>query len=156
MASVSCRIASVASGAKPIVSFVRLVYAMSDPAFSERGHSPPSSRSSLLRRLSWPAAVVAIALLAASEAFSNSRVYYLRDLAGYFWPHHLWLRRTIWSGSLPLWAPEAGLGYATIADPNLQLLFPLSIAGRVLLPDALGWRRTGCSAPSTWLPDITT
>jgi hypothetical protein len=112
---------------------------MSDPAFSERGHSPPSSRSSLLRRLSWPAAVVAIALLAVSEAFSNSRVYYLRDLAGYFWPHHLWLRRTIWSGSLPLWAPEAGLGYATIADPNLQLLFPLTIAGRVLLPDALGF-----------------
>ena len=112
---------------------------MSAPVLSERGDSPPSSRLPLLRRLSWPAAVVAFALLAVGEAFSNSRVYYLRDLAGYFWPHHLWLRRTIWTGSLPLWAPEAGLGYATIADPNLQLLFPLTIAGRILLPDALGF-----------------
>ena len=34
---------------------------------------------------------------------------------------------------------RSGTRLATIADPNLQLLFPLTIAGRVLLPDALGF-----------------
>jgi hypothetical protein len=95
--------------------------------------------SPLARRLAWPAAVVVVATLPVGRAFSLSSVFYLRDLAGYFWPHHLWLRRTIWSGLLPFWAPEAGLGYATIADPNLQLLFPLTVAGRLLLPDVLGF-----------------
>jgi hypothetical protein len=95
--------------------------------------------SSLLRRLWWPVVVAGIAALAVGGAFSLGRVFYLRDLAGYFWPHHLWLRRTIWSGSLPLWAPEPGLGYAAIADPNLQLLFPLTIAARILLPDVVGF-----------------
>src|SRR5258705_13257009 len=99
---------------------------MSAPVSSERGDSPPSSRLPLLRRLSWPAAVVALALLAVGEAFSNSRVYSLRNPAGYFWPHHLWLRRTILTGSFPLWAPAAGLGYAPNADPNLQVTFPLT------------------------------
>ena len=95
--------------------------------------------SSVLRRLSWPAVVVGIAALAVGDAFSLDRAFYLRDLATYFWPHHLWLRRTVWSGNLPLWAPEPGLGYATIADPNLQLLFPLTIAARILLPDVIGF-----------------
>jgi len=91
------------------------------------------------RRVLWPAVVVGIATLAVASAFSLARVFYLRDLAGYFWPHHLWLRRTVWSGSLPLWAPGAGLGYATIADANLQLLFPLTIAARLLLPEIPGF-----------------
>ena len=95
--------------------------------------------SSVLRRLSWPVAVVGIAALAVSGAFSLGRIFYLRDLAAYFWPHHLWLRGTVRLGNLPLWAPEPGLGYATIADPNLQLLFPLTIAARILLPDVIGF-----------------
>ena len=91
------------------------------------------------RRVPWPVTVAGIATLAVIRAVSSSHVFYLRDLAGYFWPHHLWLRRTVWSGFLPLWAPGAGLGYATIADSNLQLLFPLTIAARLILPDVLGF-----------------
>ena len=93
----------------------------------------------VFRRVPWPVTVAGIATLAVIRAVSSSHVFYLRDLAGYFWPHHLWLRRTVWSGFLPLWAPGAGLGYATVADSNLQLLFPLTIAARLILPDVLGF-----------------
>jgi 6-pyruvoyl-tetrahydropterin synthase related domain len=93
----------------------------------------------IFQRVAWLVAVAGVATLAVSRAFSCSHVFYLRDLAGYFWPHHLWLRRTVWSGFLPLWAPGAGLGYATIADPNLQMLFPLTIGFRLVLPDVPGF-----------------
>src|SRR5260370_969665 len=54
-------------------------------------------------------------------------------------PHLLWLRRTVWSGCWPLWAPGAGLGRAPIADPNLQMLFPLTLGFRLVLPDVPGF-----------------
>jgi hypothetical protein len=92
-----------------------------------------------LRGALWLVLVAITATIAVSNAFSLSNVFYTRDLASYFWPHHLWLRRTVWAGSLPLWAPGAGLGYATIADPNLQLLFPLTLPLRLLLPDVPGF-----------------
>jgi len=95
--------------------------------------------SILIPPLVWPLSVILLATLAVSGMFSFSRVFYLRDLAGYFWPHHLWLRQTVWSGHLPLWAPGAGLGYATVAEPNLQLFFPLTMVARLMLPDVAGF-----------------
>src|SRR5262245_10235970 len=89
--------------------------------------------------LLWLLIVAATSTIAVSAALSLTSIFYMRDLAGYFWPHHLWLLRTVRGGALPLWAPEFGLGYAAIADPNLQLLFPLTLPLRLLLPDALGF-----------------
>ncbi len=91
------------------------------------------------RPVLWLLIVAVISTIAVSAAFSLDSIFYARDLAGYFWPHHLWLGRTVWGGALPLWAPEFGLGYAAIADPNLQLLFPLTLPLRLLLPEALGF-----------------
>jgi len=98
------------------------------------GHSGQTTSS-----LPWLLIVAVVSTIAVSGAFSLSSIFYARDLAGYFWPHHLWLRRMLWSGSLPLWAPPFGLGYATIADPNLQLLFPVTLPARLLLPETLGF-----------------
>jgi hypothetical protein len=89
--------------------------------------------------LPWLVIVAVVSAIAVSGALSLSSIFYMRDLAGYFWPHHFWLRRTVLGGSLPLWASEFGLGYATIADPNLQLLFPLTLPMRLLLPETLGF-----------------
>ena len=87
----------------------------------------------------WPALAITAATFAVRGVFTLSKVFYVRDLANYFWPYHLWLRRTISAGHIPLWNPESGLGFAAIADPSLQLFFLPTLPFRLLLPEAVGF-----------------
>jgi membrane protein YfhO len=85
-----------------------------------------------------PAFAVLVSLLAIPGVFTLSKVFFVRDLATFFRPHHLWFRQTLLGGSLPFWNPYAGCGYSTSDDPALQTFFPLTLPLR-LLPATLGF-----------------
>jgi hypothetical protein len=87
----------------------------------------------------WLLVMAIVPLLAFWEGFSLSRVFYVRDLSFYYWPVHVWARRTLLSGELPLWDPYPGLGQSAIGEAARHLLFPPAVLFRVLLPDALGF-----------------
>ncbi len=82
----------------------------------------------------WPVAAVLFALFAIPGMFSVSHVFFVRDLTTSFLPHHLWFRRTLLEGHLPIWNPFPGSGYSTVSDPTFQTLFPLTLPLRVLPP----------------------
>jgi hypothetical protein len=81
---------------------------------------------------------VACAALAMREAFTASAVVHTRDLSFFYWPHHLWLRSRLLAGTFPLWDPFVGCGQPAVADPLRQMLFPPTLALR-LLPPVLGF-----------------
>ena len=85
-----------------------------------------------------PVLCVLVALLAVPGVFSLTSVFYVRDLATFFFPHHLWARGVLLSGGFPLWNPYLGCGYATGNDPALQTFFPPVLLLR-LLPAVLGF-----------------
>lgn len=92
-----------------------------------------------LQRWRWAAVACLVSLLPVANGFTNSAIFYVRDLTVYHWPVHQWLRRTVWSGHLPLWNDEVAYGYGAIGDPSLQLMFLPTLPLRVLLPEALGF-----------------
>jgi hypothetical protein len=108
---------------------------------SEPRHRDEFVWAEALRRIPHPWLLVALgfAVLAVGGAFSTSRLYYVRDLSMYFWPHMLWLRQTIFGGELPLWDPNPGWGYPVIADVAQQILFLPTLPFRLLFPDVLGF-----------------
>ncbi|HJQ99145.1 MAG TPA: YfhO family protein [Candidatus Polarisedimenticolaceae bacterium] len=85
-----------------------------------------------------PALCALVALLAVPGVFSWSRVFYVRDIATFFLPHHLWFRNILLSGTLPLWNPFLGCGYATAEDPALQTFFVPTLLLR-FLPAVVGF-----------------
>jgi hypothetical protein len=89
-------------------------------------------------RWAWPACAVLAALLAIPGVFTLSRVFFVRDLASTYLPHHLWFRSTVLSGQLPFWDPYLGCGYSTLDDPVFQTFFAPALVLR-LLPATLGF-----------------
>ena len=85
-----------------------------------------------------PAFAALVSLLAIPGVFTLSKVFFVRDLATFFRPHHLWFRQTVLGGGLPFWNPYAGCGYSTSDDPALQTFFPLTLPLR-LLPATIGF-----------------
>jgi len=96
------------------------------------------TRRRLLPAWTSPALCALVALLAIPGVFSWSRVFYVRDIATFFLPHHLWFRNTLLSGTLPLWNPYLGCGYATAEDPALQTFFVPTLLLR-FLPAVIGF-----------------
>ena len=93
----------------------------------------------MTRAFIWPLIAAAFAALPFVRGLSTTDVFYIRDLAVYFWPRHLWLRHTWASGDWPWWDPFAGAGQSAVADPlNQFFLLPVT-AVRLLLPPALGF-----------------
>ncbi|MEW6126621.1 MAG: YfhO family protein [Acidobacteriota bacterium] len=91
------------------------------------------------RQFIWLMVAMVPALYALKGVFSLSSVFFVRDLGSYFYPHHLWIRRAVLAGELPLWNPDSGSGYATVADPSLQLFFLPTLPFRFLLPESVGF-----------------
>jgi hypothetical protein len=91
-----------------------------------------------LQRWQWAALACLASLVPVANGFTNSAIFYARDLASYHWPYHHWLRRTVWSGHLPLWNDQVACGYGAIADPALLLLLP-TLPLRLLLPETIGF-----------------
>jgi hypothetical protein len=96
----------------------------------------------LVGRWRWAIVAVVTATLAVGAAFSTTDIFFLRDLATYFWPYHLWLRETILSGQLPVWDPFIAGGQSAVADPLRQVLFLPALLPRLLLPPVLGFNLT--------------
>lgn len=92
----------------------------------------------IARRRIWAVVAAAAAVLAMPGVFTVSRVFYVRDLASSFLPHHLWFRQTVLQGQWPFWDPYLGCGYATLSDPLFQTFFPLTLPLR-LLPSTIGF-----------------
>jgi hypothetical protein len=86
----------------------------------------------------WAVLAPLAALLAMPGLFTVSKLFFVRDLASSFLPHHLWFRHTVLSGQLPFWNPYPGCGYATLSDPVFQTFFPPTLPLR-FLPATLGF-----------------
>ncbi len=90
------------------------------------------------RRPVWWAIPVVAALVALRGLFTLTNIFYVRDLAGFFWPVHLWLRDSIYAGRGVAWSPAIGFGRSVISDPVFHILFPPAVLLR-LLPDVPGF-----------------
>lgn len=106
--------------------------------------TPGKTDADLSRRRPWRAGAwvllpVAIILAVFSDALTNSRVFFIRDMSFLFWPIHRWYGTTVWNGVSPLWDPYIGFGQPVVGDAVRQMLFPPVAALRLLLPDALGF-----------------
>jgi hypothetical protein len=66
---------------------------------------------------------VVAALVPVAGVFSLDRVFYIRDLALFFWQRHLWLRHSLLRGEWPLWDPYIGGGQSAAADALHQMFF---------------------------------
>ena len=99
------------------------------------GEQPPRLEQ---RPWFWPALAALFALAAIPGIFTTTQVFYVRDLASWFLPHHLWFHHALFTGNLPLWYPYPGCGYATVRDATFQTLFPLTLPLR-FLPPILGF-----------------
>jgi hypothetical protein len=86
-----------------------------------------------------PSLLVLVALVPLRGFLSLTRIFYVRDLSGYFWPHHLWLRTTLAAGHLPLWDPNPALGRPMSPEAALQFFFLPTLPFRLLLPDVLAF-----------------
>lgn len=81
------------------------------------------------------AALLAIALFAAREALVLGRVFYLRDLhLQWYGQIETWVRAFA-AGAWPLWDPLVAFGRPLLANPNNQLLYPLTWLNLVLRPE---------------------
>jgi hypothetical protein len=96
----------------------------------------PSNRR---REWTWPAAAALLAFVPLAGGLSNSRLFYVRDLALYFWPRHRWLRQNWAAGDWPWWDPYAGAGQSAVADAlNQFFLVPVTLL-RLLAPEVLSF-----------------
>ncbi len=86
------------------------------------------------------AVLVGLAVLAVySEAILTSRVFYERDIHGYWYPYRAVVEQAIAARSLPLWNPYVGFGAPLLSDPNFQLAYPPTWLA-LLLPAALHFK----------------
>jgi hypothetical protein len=83
-------------------------------------------------RALWPLLAVFTASVPFARGLSLTNVFYVRDLATFFWPRHLWIRHTLMAGSWPLWDPYAGAGQAVFPDALNQLFLPPVLLLRAL------------------------
>ena len=87
----------------------------------------------------WVCLVVVVATIPFLSGFSNTRVFFIRDLSLYFWGRHLWLRRTLLSGEWPLWDPYIGAGQSAVADALHQMFLLPVLAIRLVGSEVLGF-----------------
>lgn len=80
-----------------------------------------------------PLVVAAVSL---RRGCSGEQVFFARDLSFFYWPVHLWFRRSF-VGEWPLWDPGPALGQSAVADAARQLFFPPALLVRLLMP--AGW-----------------
>ncbi|HEY7290910.1 MAG TPA: hypothetical protein VH583_13820 [Vicinamibacterales bacterium] len=82
---------------------------------------------------------MSVACLPFLRGLSLESVFFVRDLGVFFWPRHLWIRRTLLSGHWPLWDPYAAAGQPVSGDALNQLFLPPVVLLRTLLPAVPGF-----------------
>jgi len=78
-------------------------------------------------RSALPAAVLVLLLLLAFHGALQGRVFYLRDISQNHYPVRALVTERIRSGALPLWDPYHGGGTPLMANPNAQVLHPITL-----------------------------
>ena len=79
-------------------------------------------------------AVIPLALF--TEAVTGHRVFYERDILGYWYAQAETVVRVMAQGSWPLWDPYEGFGRPLLAGPQAQLLYPFTWFDLLLPPAA--------------------
>jgi hypothetical protein len=92
-----------------------------------------------LRAIGWPVLAALVSLIPVLPGFSNSRVFYVRDLSSFFWGRYLWLRRAWVSGHWPLWDPYVGAGQAAYSDALHQMFLLPAVLVRLVGSEVLGF-----------------
>jgi hypothetical protein len=91
------------------------------------------------RAHAWLALAMLVSLVPFVQGLSATRVFYIRDLALYFWPRHLSLLEAWARGEMPLWNSYVAGGQSAVADPLHQnFLLPVTLV-RLLLPPVPGF-----------------
>jgi hypothetical protein len=85
----------------------------------------------------WPVPLLlGLAFLPCAGAFLPGRILYGRDLHLVFWGQAEAAVRLVASGIFPSWNPWAGFGQPLLANPEAQLLYPLTWLNLLLRPPA--------------------
>lgn len=85
------------------------------------------------RRLSG-AGLLVLALFFARETLPGTRTFYLRDLEAQWFPQVESFVRAVAEGAWPVWDPFPAFGQPMLANPNTQILYPLTWLNLVLRP----------------------
>jgi hypothetical protein len=80
------------------------------------------------------AGLAVLPLILFAEAVSGHRVFYERDVLGYWFPQVETVVRVLAQGSWPLWDPYEGFGRPLLAGPQAQLLYPFTWLDLLLPP----------------------
>jgi hypothetical protein len=80
------------------------------------------------------AVLVAASLGVFWEAVFTSRVFFRRDVLGYWYPLVETFVRVVGKGSWPLWDPYETFGLPMLADPGSQVLYPTTWLNLLFLP----------------------
>jgi len=83
-------------------------------------------------RKAQPAILLGLALLLAFHGAFAGRLFYLRDISQNHDPVRALVTERLRSGSLPLWDPYHGGGTPLLANPNAQVLHPITLLFFVL------------------------
>ena len=94
----------------------------------------------------WALLAAVPSLVVMRGMFSTDRLYCLRDIAGYYWPEHLWHRRMLVAGESTLWDPYVAFGQSALADPTRHLMFPPVLLLRFVPNEVLGFNLV-CGLP---------
>lgn len=78
--------------------------------------------------------LAALVILLLRETLLQGRFFYYRDLHLQFYPQMEALVRVVTSGSWPLWYPDASFGRPILANPNNQVLYPLTWLNLLMRP----------------------
>jgi hypothetical protein len=90
-----------------------------------------------LRRVGWPALVVALAIAWQYRAPLLGRVWYFEDIANYFVPLYTAAARSMRAGAFPVWDLGAWSGQPLVGDPQLGVFYPLNWLWLLIAPVTL-------------------
>lgn len=79
--------------------------------------------------------VVVVAIFC--DALFSGRVFFDRDIQGYWYPQVATFVRIVGEGTWPVWDPYEGFGLPLLADPTSQIGYPLTWLNLILFPAAV-------------------
>lgn len=94
--------------------------------------APAGSAGALERRLQ--AGLAALPLLVFAPALAGDRIFFYRDIVGYWSSQVAGLLRCVAETSWPLWNPLMGFGAPMLADPGYQVGYPFTWLHLIVLP----------------------
>jgi hypothetical protein len=90
-----------------------------------------------LRRLAPRLGPVLVTAALFPEALFGGRVFFDRDISAFWLPHAATFVQILDQGTWPLWNPYEGFGVPLLADPSLQVAYPVTWLNLILLPSVV-------------------